>query len=515
MRRGARLLLQSVFLLFTYSLTWIGLWIIGFYLSQNSVLSAFFLPEGLRLALMILLWRRFWPTLLLAELLLNIWLAQEQLLSQPVILLSPLLSLISAFIIQTTWWRYTLYWQRLLLLIAGVGINSLLHTLVFSLLTPLSVSQIFLTTLTGGILLTPFVYLIYEYLHEQHFRLILDYGTPDPQLRTSLLMWCFLFCLAGLSAQIFFTPEIERLLVLLVFIPNVFMAYRYGWQGGVLSALLGSLIITFARQFNGAFADLQELQMFMSTQALIGIGLGIAISRQQQLSRNLQRYRERLEQELQARRDLMQQLVHTEEDVKKAIARELHDEIGQNITAIQIQSMLVRKTAPDPQSSRAAAQINDLAQKIHQSTRQLLRELRPPVLSEMSLENALHHLITEFAFGENGIQCEFHYELEQQPENETVLFTLYRLVQELLNNISKHAGATHILIILKQQRDTIQLHVSDNGIGIPESKRRGGFGLRGIEERVRALGGDWTLTTSGGTRIIVNLPTFSDENHEN
>ena len=473
MRRGARLLLQSVFLLFTYSLTWIGLWIIGFYLSQNSVLSAFFLPEGLRLALMILLWRRFWPTLLLAELLLNIWLAQEQLLSQPVILLSPLLSLITAFIIQTTWWRYTLYWQRLLLLIAGVGINSLLHTLVFSLLTPLSVTQIFLTTLTGGILLTPFVYLIYEYLHEQHFRLILDYGTPDPQLRTSLLMWCFLFCLAGLSAQLFFTPEIERLLVLLVFIPNVFMAYRYGWQGGVLSALLGSLIITFARQFNGAFADLQELQMFMSTQALIGIGLGIAISRQQQLSRNLQRYRERLEQELQARRDLMQQLVH------------------------------------------AAAQINQLAQKIHQSTRQLLRELRPPVLSEMSLENALRHLITEFAFGENGIQCEFHYELKQPPENETVLFTLYRLVQELLNNISKHAGATHILIILRQQRDTIQLHVSDNGIGIPESKRRGGFGLRGIEERVRALGGDWTLTTTGGTRIIVNLPTFSDENHEN
>ncbi|VDY35660.1 MASE1 [Morganella morganii] len=110
--------------------------------------------------------------------------------------------------------------QRLLLLIAGVGINSLLHTLVFSLLTPLSVTQIFLTTLTGGILLTPFVYLIYEYLHEQHFRLILDYGTPDPQLRTSLLMWCFLFCLAGLSAQLFFTPEIERLLVLLVFIPQ-------------------------------------------------------------------------------------------------------------------------------------------------------------------------------------------------------------------------------------------------------------------------------------------------------
>ena len=515
MSRSARLMLQSVFLLFTYSLTWIGLWIISFYLSPDSMLSTLFLPQGLRLALMILLWRRFWPVLLLSELLLSIWLSQEQLMPHTAILLSPLLSLLTAFAIQAIWWRYTLYWQRLLLLLAGVGINSILHTALFALLTPLSVSQVFLTSFTGGILLTPFVYLIYEYLHEQHFRLILDYGSPDPQLRTSLLMWCFLFCLAGLSAQLFFTPEIERLLVLLVFIPNVFMAYRYGWQGGVLSALLGSLIITFARQFNGAFADLQELQMFMSTQALIGIGLGIAISRQQQLSRNLQRYRERLELELQARRDLMQKLVHTEEDVKKAIARELHDEIGQNITAIQIQSMLVKKTASDPCSCQAAAQINELAQKIHQSTRQLLRELRPPVLNEMSLENALHHLIAEFAFGENAIQCDFHYELKQAPENETVLFTLYRLVQELLNNISKHAGATHILISLKQTRDTIQLHVSDNGIGIPDNKRSGGFGLRGIEERVRALGGDWTLTTSGGTRIIVNLPTFSDENHEN
>lgn len=76
----------------------------------------------------------------------------------------------------------------------------------------------------------------------------------------------------------------------------------------------------------------------------------------------------------------------------------MHDEIGQNITAIQIQSMLVKKTASDDISHQAASQINELAQQIHQSTRQLLRQLRPPVLDEMSLENALKHLITEFSF---------------------------------------------------------------------------------------------------------------------
>lgn len=508
MNKAARLGLQSLFLLFTYSLIWVGLWIIGFYLSQNSFQATLFLPQALRLTLMILLWRRYWPTVLLAEGLLTYWLAQEQLLTQPILLLSPILSLLVAMVIQNIWWRYTLYWQRLILLLAGVAANSILNSLLFGLLSQYSISQLFLTTFTGGILLSPFVYLIYEYLHEQHYHMLLDYGTTDKQLRTSLIIWCFLFCLVGLSAQIFFAPEIEQLIVLLVFIPNIFMAYRYGWQGGVLSALLGSLIITFARQFQGAFDDLQELQLFLSSQALIGIGLGIAISRQKQLSSNLQRYRQRLEEELHARRDLMRQLVHTEEDVKKDIARELHDEIGQNITAIQIQSMLVKKTAANDLSYNAASQINELALQIHQATRHLLRQLRPPVLDEMSLESALTHLIGEFAFKENNIQCDFHYGLTETPANETVLFTLYRLVQELLNNISKHAKATKIHISLNQQGDSIQLIVDDNGVGIPFSKRTSGFGLRGIEERVRALGGDWTLTTQSGTKIIVNLPTF-------
>ncbi len=214
MNKSTRLLLQSLFLLLTYSLIWIGLWIIGFYLSQNSFQATLFLPQGLRLALMIILWRRYWPTLLLCEGILNFWLAQEQLSSQPLLLLSPIVSLCVAFFIQNIWWRYTLYWQRLSLLLAGVAANSVLHALLFAWLSNYSISQLFLTAFTGGILLSPFVYLIYEYLHEQHYQMLLDYGTPDKQLRTSLIVWCFLFCVVGLSVQVFFAPEIERLIVL-------------------------------------------------------------------------------------------------------------------------------------------------------------------------------------------------------------------------------------------------------------------------------------------------------------
>lgn len=265
-------------------------------------------------------------------------------------------------------------------------------------------------------------------------------------------------------------------------------------------------MITLTRQAGGAFQDLRELELFLSTQALLGIGLGIAISRQQQLAQKLQRYQQQLEQELAAKRQLMERLVGTEEQVRKAIARELHDEIGQNITAIQIQAMLVNRSATAPATRLAAEQIDSLSQRIHHTTRTLLRQLRPPVLEEMALDKALNHLADEFYFAEQGIDFRLDYHLPATPDDETLVFTLYRVAQELLNNISKHACASHVCLSLTQSNQTITLEVRDDGQGMPH-QATSGLGLRGIEERVHALGGDWLLQRRNGTRIIVNLPT--------
>ncbi|EEC9781359.1 MASE1 sensor histidine kinase, partial [Escherichia coli] len=163
----------------------------------------------------------------------------------------------------------------------------------------------------------------------------------------------------------------------------------------------------------------------------------------------------------------------------KNLARELHDEIGQNITAIQIQSQLVKRARDPAQIQSAASQINELARRIHLSTRQLLRQLRPPALDELTFREALLHLINEFAFSERGIHCQFAYQLNSTPENETVRFTLYRLLQELLNNICKHAEASEVTIILRQQGEVLHLEVSDNGVGIASGKMAG-FGIQGM-----------------------------------
>ncbi|CAM2932010.1 MASE1 domain-containing protein [Escherichia coli] len=507
MSRNLRHWVISLFIVLAWGSGWLMLWTLSFYLTNNGQQAVLFLPHGVYLAFLILHSRRYWPALVLPPLLMMFWLHSEQLLNGYLMLATPVISLLPAIIAQNVWHRFPLYWQRLTLLLASVTAASLLNT---AMLTPFMSGPIMLpglTSFTGGVLLTPFVYLIFEFLRQQHRYQLLRLDTHNPPLRTSLIIWCSLFFIIGIGTQMVLSPEIERLLLIVVFLPNVVMAWKFGWQGGVLSGLLGSMMITIARQIGVGFSNLVELEIFLATQALLGIGLGIAISRQQHLALNLHHYRQRLEAELAARRALAEKLIHTEEDTRKSLARELHDEVGQNITAIQIQSQLVTRARDPAQVHSAASQINELARRIHLSTRQLLRQLRPPALDELTFREALLHLINEFAFSELGIHCQFTYQLTTTPENETVRFTLYRLLQELLNNVCKHAGASEVTIILRQQGEILHLEVSDNGVGIASGKMTG-FGIQGMRERVSALGGDLTLEKHNGTRVIVNLPTF-------
>lgn len=512
MRRSLRHVILSLFIMLAWGTGWLMLWTLSFYLTRNGQQAALFLPQGVYLALLILLSRRFWPALILPPLAAMLWLHAEQLLTHHLMLVVPLVGTVCAWLAQRYWHRFPLYWQRLSLLIAAVTLNALLQTLILAPFLASPATLLALASFTGGVLLTPFVYLVFEFLRQQHRYHLLGLDTSNPPLRTSLIIWCSLFFIIGIGTQMVLSPALERLLLIVVFLPNVVMAWKFGWQGGVLSGLLGSMMITIARQVGVGFSDLLELEIFLATQSLLGIGLGIAISRQQHLAMNLDHYRRRLEAELQARRALAEKLIHTEEDTRKHLARELHDEIGQNITAIQIQSQLVKRAGDTPQALEAAGQINELARRIHHSTRQLLRQLRPPVLDELSLNEALHHLVNEFAFAERGIQCRFDYRLTTPPQSETLVFTLYRLLQELLNNVSKHADASEVSVLLCEHDNQLRLEVRDNGSGI-SPQQIPGFGIQGMRERVHALGGELTLESQGGTRVIVNLPTVLQQTH--
>jgi two-component system sensor histidine kinase UhpB len=291
MRRAVRHFILSLFIMLAWGTGWLMLWTLSFYLTHNGQQAALFLPQGVYLALLILLSRRYWPALILPTLAAIVWLYSEQLLTRYLMLAVPLIGVFSAWLAQNYWHRFPLYWQRLSMLIAAVTVNALLQTLILSPFLESPATLLLLASFTGGVLLTPFVYLMFEFLRQQHRYHLLGLDTSNPPLRTSLIIWCSLFFIIGIGTQMALSPALERLLLIVVFLPNVVMAWKFGWQGGVLSGLLGSMMITIARQVGVGFNDLLELEIFLATQSLLGIGLGIAISRQQHLAMNLDRYR--------------------------------------------------------------------------------------------------------------------------------------------------------------------------------------------------------------------------------
>lgn len=220
MSRSLRHGVISLFIVLAWGSGWLMLWTLGFYLTQNGQQAALFLPHGVYLALLILLSRRYWPALALPPVLMLLWLHGEQLLNGYLLLAAPLIGLLPAGIAQQFWHRFPLYWQRLTLLLATVTASALLNTALLSPFVKSPAMMLGLASFTGGVLLTPFVYLIFEFLRQQHRYHLLGLDTNNPPLRTSLIIWCSLFFIIGIGTQMVLSPEIERLLLIVVFLPN-------------------------------------------------------------------------------------------------------------------------------------------------------------------------------------------------------------------------------------------------------------------------------------------------------
>lgn len=186
----------------------------------------------------------------------------------------PLIGIVSAWLAQRYWHRFPLYWQRLSTLIAAVTVNALLQTLLLSPFLDSPATLLLLGSFTGGVLLTPFVYLVFEFLRQQHRYHLLGLDTSNPPLRTSLIIWCSLFFIIGIGTQMVLSPALERLLLIVVFLPNVVMAWKFGWQGGVLSGLLGSMMITIARRWASGLATFSNWKFFSLPSRCWGLAWG-------------------------------------------------------------------------------------------------------------------------------------------------------------------------------------------------------------------------------------------------
>ena len=218
---------------------------------------------------------------------------------------------------------------------------------------------------------------------------------------------------------------------------------------------------------------------------------------------------------------LAQQLIGWQEDERRTIARELHDELGQYLSAVKVDARCIERALSNAQDTPAdgdritastqaltsARAIAEAADHMHQIARGMLARLRPAGLDELGLPACLQELAESWE-QRHGIECAFLPQGELDALGEAVNITVYRMVQECLNNIARHSSARRATVHLTHSARKLELSIEDDGGTIAAQARPGGgLGLLGMRERVAALGGSLSIDAgAGGVRVSASLP---------
>jgi glucose-6-phosphate-specific signal transduction histidine kinase len=218
-------------------------------------------------------------------------------------------------------------------------------------------------------------------------------------------------------------------------------------------------------------------------------------------------------------RRLAQEKLRIQEDERKHLARELHDEFGQYLNAIKIDAVAIRENGASDAafSTNAAAAIIRTVDHVHAVVSDMIARLRPVALDELGLVAALEHCVDHWRQRVPGTRFVLTVHGNFEDLSEPLNLTLYRLIQEGLTNIYKHAHAKQTTITLERIRsierdhDELALTVADDGCGMEANMRTSRFGLSGMRERVEMAGGMFKLDSAPGRglRFEAHLPVGS------
>jgi signal transduction histidine kinase len=227
------------------------------------------------------------------------------------------------------------------------------------------------------------------------------------------------------------------------------------------------------------------------------------------LERKQQQQRRQIEETQSNLRKLSRRLVQAQEGERKALSRELHDEVGQTMTALGIEiSNLQKLRNSDPEAFAAriedAKQLNKKAMNV---IRDLAMGLRPSMLDDLGLEPALSWQGREFS-RRTGVPASVQVTGALDELSDAQRTSIYRIVQEAFTNCARHARAKNVLVSVCAEENRIALVVQDDGIGFDASARRSGLGLLGIQERVQDLDGSLKISSekNKGTTLRVEIP---------
>jgi two-component system sensor histidine kinase UhpB len=298
-------------------------------------------------------------------------------------------------------------------------------------------------------------------------------------------------------------------------LPTVaWLAFRGGWRGAACGLSTASVLIAVLGRTHGDFTATREGQVLLVVAGTVLILLGVAIESLRIRERELARRNDELDRLAKQLRETARRNQTQADDLRRWITGEVHDEVGQNLTALQMQIKLAENRTNEPQ---AFAPMREIVGHMRNAVSTLLNQLRPAGIDEFGLRRTLAEGSVAQLLRLAGVEYRLHIgghadALDALPDEAQV--SLYRIVQETATNALRHARATRFAVRMRVRRLGDGVHVvlrcADNGSGIdPDRRRAGGIGLEGINDRVASHGGRLRISSNAhGTRILAVI-TFS------
>ena len=215
----------------------------------------------------------------------------------------------------------------------------------------------------------------------------------------------------------------------------------------------------------------------------------------------------RLEQQARDLRTVQLQVLESQEQIARRFSHELHDELGQELTALKANLSSLRETPSNERVDDCLVIVDNAVKNV----RELSQLLRPTILDDFGLDAALHWLTENFA-ERTGIEVQYHSDLLGRRLADSTETHLFRIAQEALTNVARHSQATRVGIDLAGKERSVTLSIQDNGRGftVPASRGPAGLGLVGMDTRARGAGGTFRIKSSPGqgVKIEVTCPTL-------